>query len=70
MHAVVRAVIATPSQFLKQPLCQPALPPGQLDLFLQDLRQHPNPFPKLGYRLHAALVPERVNDFDTGGVGI
>jgi hypothetical protein len=58
MHAVVRAVVAAPAQFLEQTLRRPALPSGEIALLLQDLRQDIDPRAELRHGLHATLILE------------
>ena len=58
MHAVVRSVIAAPTQLLEQPLRRPPLAPWQLRFLLKHLAENRDPLTELRHRLHAAFVFE------------
>jgi hypothetical protein len=58
MHAVVRAVIPTPTQFLEKPLRRAALLLRQLGFRLQNLRQCLDPDAELRCRLNVPSIFE------------
>ena len=58
MHAVMRAVISAPAQFLEKPLGRATFPSWQLGFLLQNLRQNLDPLAELRRRLNLPRVIE------------